>query len=71
MEEYVGCLVVRNVVGNIVLHQPHLIKKIKLEFGDKLTNVCTPTMPANPGSSVVRMTDDKKLGGGLPKERQT
>ena len=28
IEEYVGCLVMRNVVGNIMLHQPHLIKKI-------------------------------------------
>ena len=70
MEEYVGCSVVRNTVGNIVLHQPHLIKKVKLEFGDKLTNVRTPTMPAGPGSSVVRMTNNKKLGRGLPKEQQ-
>ena len=48
MEEYVGCLVMRNAVGNIVIHQPHLIKKIQLEFGDKIINVYTPIMPAGP-----------------------
>ena len=71
MEEYMGCLVMRNAVGNIVLHQPHLIKKIQLEFRDKLINVCTPIMSDGPGSLVVRMTDNEKLKGRFPKEQQT
>ena len=33
MDEYVGCSVVTKKTGNIVLHQPHLRKKIREEFG--------------------------------------
>ena len=65
MEEYVGCSVMRDVAGNIVLHQLHLIKKIQLEFGDEIIDVRTLIMPASPGSLVVRMTNNKKLNSGL------
>ena len=71
LEEYVGCLVVRDTVGDVILHQPHLIKKIGLEFGDKLQKVREASTPATAGDTVVKMTSDEKLKGGLPKERQT
>ena len=71
MEEYVGCSVVGDAIGNAILHQPHLIKKINLEFGDKLKNMRTPSTPAGPSYAIVKMDNDKKAEGGLPKERQT
>ena len=71
MEEYVGCSVVQDVIGNVILHQPHLLKKINLEFEDKLKNMRTPLTSAGPGDAVVKMGDNKKAEGGLLKERQT
>ena len=71
MEEYVGCLVVQNAIGNIILHQPHFLKKINLEFGDKLKNTRTPSTPAGSGDAVVKMDNNGKAEGGLPKEQQT
>ena len=67
MEEYVGCLVVQDTVGDIVFHQPHLIKKIELEFGEELKNVRIASTPAAAGDTVVKMSDNKTLIGGLPK----
>ena len=46
MEEYVGCLVVRDTVRDVIFHQPHLIKKIELEFGEELKNVKVALTPA-------------------------
>ena len=46
MEKYVGCSVVQDATSNVILHQPHLIKKINLKFGDKLKNMRTPLTPA-------------------------
>ena len=68
MEEYVGCLVVRDTVGNLIFHRPHLIKKIELEFGEELKNVRIASTLAAAGDAVVKMSADKKLIGGLPKE---
>ena len=70
MEEYVGCSVLPNSIRDIILHQPYLIKKINREFGEELKYVRAVTTPAAAGDSVVKMTDDEKLRGGLPKERQ-
>ena len=63
--------VVRDVIGNIILHQPHFIKKINRKFGEELADVWVPSMPSGPGDSAVRMNDTEKLEGGLPKEQQT
>ena len=41
MEKYVGCSVLMNETGNIILHQPHLLKKIREEFSKELENVRT------------------------------
>ena len=71
IEEYVGCSVLRNSIGDIILHQPYLIKKINQEFGEELKYVRAVTTPAAAGDSVVKMTDNEKMRGGLPKERQT
>ena len=71
MEEYVGYSLMRNSIGNVILHQPHLIKKIKLEFEDELEQLRTQSTPASPGDMVVKMDEEEKQGGGLPNERQT
>ena len=60
MEEYVGCSVVQDVVKNVILHHPHLIKKINQKFDEELADVWVSSMPAGPGVSVVRMNDKKK-----------
>ena len=60
MEEYVGCSVVQDVVGDVILHQPHLIKKINRKFGEELADVQVSSMPAGPGDSVVIMNNNKK-----------
>ena len=71
MGEYVGCSVIRDSIGNVIFHQPHLIKKIKLEFGDELMGIRVPQTPAGPGEGILKMTDDEKAEGGLQNERQT
>ena len=71
MEEYVGCSVIRNNIGNVILHQPYLLKSIEREFGEELKSVRAAATPAATGDAVERMTDEEKKKGGLPKERQT
>ena len=69
MEEYVGWLVAWNTVGDVIFHQPHLIKKIELEFGEELKNVRVALTPAAARDAVIKMSADEKLIGGLPKEQ--
>ena len=39
MEEYVGYSVIRKDNGKLTMHQPHLLRKIKREFGEELKKV--------------------------------
>ena len=71
MQEYVGCSVVKNKLGNIVMHQPHLIKRLKKEFGDEMKTVRVPATPAGAGDSVVKMNEEEQEKSKLKKEKHT
>ena len=71
MEEYVGCSVYRKNNGSIVMHQPHLLKKIGREFGEELEDVRTYATPAVNGDTVIRMKDDDKEEISLNPTKQT
>ena len=60
MEEYVECSVLTNKTGNIILHQPHLLKKIRKEFGKELEDVRTPATPARSGDVIIKMDSEEK-----------
>ena len=71
MDEYVGCSVITNKTGNIVLHQPHLLKKIREEFGKELEDVQTPATPARTGDVIIKMDSEEKEKAGLNRWQQT
>ena len=71
MEEYVGCSVYRKGNGNLVMHQPHLLKKIEREFGKEMESVRTYATPAGPGETVIRMKENDDVSLQLEPEKQT
>ena len=71
MKEYVGCTVHREESGKLTMWQPHLLRKIELEFGEELKDMRTYATPAGPGETIIRMSDEEKETLGLKKEKQT
>ena len=57
MEEYVGCSVIRKDNGKLIMHQPHLLRKIKREFGE-VKKVREYDTPASTGDTVIRAKRD-------------
>ena len=70
MEEYVGFSILTNETGNIILHQPHLLKKIKEEFGKELEDVRTPETTAGTGNVIIKMDSEEKEKAGLNRRQQ-
>ena len=58
MEEYVGCSVIRKGNGKLIMHQPHLLRKIKREFGEELIIVREFDTPDSTGDTVIRAKED-------------
>ena len=57
MEEYVGCSVIRKDNGKLMMHHPHLLRKIKREFEEELEKVRIYDTPASTGDTVIRAKD--------------
>ena len=71
MEEYVGCTVIRDSTGKLIMQQPHLLRKIDREFNEELAAVRSYATPAGTGESIIRIKDDEKDMIGLESKKQT
>ena len=63
-----GCSILTNKTGNIVLHQPHLLKKIREEFGKELEEVQIPATPAKMGNEIIKINNEEKEKAGLDRQ---
>ena len=58
MTEYVGCTVHRGKSGKLIMHQPHLLSKLKREFGEEVENMRTYKTPAGNRDTIIRVKDN-------------
>ena len=60
MTEYVGYTVCRGSTGNLKMHQPHLLAKLKREFGNGVEKMRTYDTPAGNRDTIIRVKENDK-----------
>ena len=71
MTEYVGCTVCRGSTGNLKMHQPHLLAKLKREFGNEVEKMRTYDTPAGNRDTIIRVKENDKDVVKLEGTKQT
>ena len=71
MTEYVGCTVNREITGKLIMRQPHLLSKLKREFGKEVEKMRTYETPAGNRDTIIRIKDEDQDTVQLGSTKQT
>ena len=71
MTEYVGCTVNRETSGKLIMQQPHMLSKLKREFGKEVENMRTYATPAGNRDTIIRIKDGDQDTVQLTSTKQT